>query len=560
MKCDETRPVCRRCIKSGRVCDGYKVPPRAGHILLRSIYPRPLSQLRGLSDAEGHTLAFFRHATIHQLPCAWATDTPWDRVALDLVYQQPTIAAAASACAALHRAVTDQQEYGQRQFALQQYNKSLSLTNKYITDMQHTTGEDNFLVVLVACLLYFTYEVFSGQDENAAIHLRTGLRIIHERYQPKNNPLRPNDRHAVIVNPDPRSLLDTMVHTFIRLDSDYTLAGHDDPYVLKSSATIVCSDSDPSRYLFPICKEPMPSSFSSPDQASMHLEILTAQVFDLFDVLYGRAYCDLAETRDISNLGDSERNCLVRAAQRTVDLDDESTNDLEATRQNLVAWSAAFTTTPHTSKNHTSYISTQIFFFCVWIWIETWRDTTAMDVDRFVIQFDYITGLCEQYVELHVSKTPFRGMATAGNDGITGEIDTPPAFSLGTGVVTCLMSIVEMCRVSSIRRRCIVTLQKINLKGIFNTKYLVAYLQGIVDHEEEAARECSPGVALGPSLQAHDIPETARLLEVVMSPAYHASNFHFYKEKRISLVYVTKTYDLAGNEEFYLGKKEVAMT
>lgn len=97
--------------------------------------------------------------------------------------------------------------------------------------MQHRTTEDNLLVVCVACLLYFTYEAFSRQDEKAALHLRTGLRIVYERCRPKENPPRPNDRHVVIVTPSSRSLFDTIVYTFIRLDSDYILAGHDDPYV-----------------------------------------------------------------------------------------------------------------------------------------------------------------------------------------------------------------------------------------------------------------------------------------------------------------------------------------
>jgi hypothetical protein len=182
-----------------------------------------------LRDIESVALDFFRLATIHQLPCASATETPWEHLALDLVYRQPSIAAAATACAALHRAETDIQDHSQREFALQQYNKSLALLRDYIGKLRLETTDDDNLVVLVACLLFFTYETFSGQDAKAALHLRTGLRIIHERRCPSKDPLRPNDRHVVVVNSEPKGMFDVLVQTFIRMDSDYPLTGHDDP-------------------------------------------------------------------------------------------------------------------------------------------------------------------------------------------------------------------------------------------------------------------------------------------------------------------------------------------
>jgi hypothetical protein len=43
------------------------------------------------------------------------------------------------------------------------------------------------------------------------------------------NSLTPNGRHIVIVKPRPNTLLEALVQVFVRLDSDYTLTGHDDP-------------------------------------------------------------------------------------------------------------------------------------------------------------------------------------------------------------------------------------------------------------------------------------------------------------------------------------------
>jgi hypothetical protein len=188
-----------------------------------------VSSNTGFSDLDGIALDFFRRVTLFQLPCASATKTPWEKIALDLVYLQPCIAAAASACAGIHRAMTDAQDHNQWRFAMQQYNKSLSALGRYIGDLRSRTTDDEVLVVLVACLLLFTYEVFSGRDEKASFHLRTGLRIVHERCCPSEKPLTPNGRHVVIVKPCPKTLLEMLVQTFVRLDSDYTLTGHDDP-------------------------------------------------------------------------------------------------------------------------------------------------------------------------------------------------------------------------------------------------------------------------------------------------------------------------------------------
>jgi hypothetical protein len=229
VKCDEEQPSCQRCVKSGRVCS-YPGPFRpVGQ--LRTIVPRPSLNAINHSNPESMALDFFRRATVHQLPCASAFEMPWERIVLDLVHQQPSIAAAASACASLHRAVSDMQDQDQQRFALQQQNKSLGLVRRYINDLSAESTDADVLVVLVACLLFFTYEAFSGQDAKASLHLRTGLRVIHERRCPPGKPRTSNDRHIVVTTSKPQSLFDVLVQTFIRLDSDYTLTGHDDPQV-----------------------------------------------------------------------------------------------------------------------------------------------------------------------------------------------------------------------------------------------------------------------------------------------------------------------------------------
>jgi hypothetical protein len=142
VKSDETRPVCLRCVRASRECDGYNAPSRPAN-QLRAICSRPLTSSLRFSDTDGMALDFFRRVTVCQLPGASVTETPWEKVALDLIHLQPSIVAAASACAGMHRAITDAREYNQWQFAMQQYSKSLSLVGKYIGDLRTKKTDDD---------------------------------------------------------------------------------------------------------------------------------------------------------------------------------------------------------------------------------------------------------------------------------------------------------------------------------------------------------------------------------------------------------------------------------
>jgi hypothetical protein len=307
-----------------------------------------------------------------------------------------------------------------------------------------------------------------------------------------------------------------------------------------SSGADSSNDADFGRYLYPICKDPMPMRFSNPDEASLHLEVITAKIFDFFDDLYIHTREILSRHRDLDAVNDDTQGLLIRASLRSLDLDSSLAEGVEDCHRNLDAWMLAFSGVSQTPSNRLSHISAQIFYFCVWIWSKTWLDTTSMLVDRFEPQFEYFTGLCEQYVELHLAKTPLRSGFSARGNGVGHErSDTPPAFSLGSGVVTCLVVIVEKCRTSSIRRRCIATLRKINLQGVFDTDYLVAYLSAVVEHEEQVAQLFNLDDDLKTDFGAHEIPEAARFLEVLMLPTYHCSDFDFYKAGWVSFIYVT---------------------
>lgn len=169
---------------------------------------------------------------MNQLPCAVSFEIPWEQIASQLVWQQPCVSDLCIALASLHHAITQGDDGpGLAQHQITQQNKSLKSLRSYICELQNKSKatDEDYVVVLLACLLSFAYDVFAGNDEQASYHLRTGLRMIHERCQPTIRVRTPVERHAVLVRPVPKSQFDVLVHTFIRLDSDITLTGNDDP-------------------------------------------------------------------------------------------------------------------------------------------------------------------------------------------------------------------------------------------------------------------------------------------------------------------------------------------
>ncbi|KEQ68882.1 hypothetical protein M436DRAFT_57491 [Aureobasidium namibiae CBS 147.97] len=532
IKCDENKEFCNNCVSTGRVCDGYRPLIADAHKIssrplplskpgrLRDICPRTLPSSVILNDAECTALDFFRRLTIFQLPCASSFETPWEFVTLDLADHHPSIAAAACACAALHRTLTGGSDDDRNQFALQQYNKSSAFMRKYIADLSDDVSESAVVVVLVTCLLFFTYETFSGEDNKALLHLEIGLRIIHERLRPRGTAQVSGGRHLVVVDNDLKSMFNVLVQTFIRLDADYMLIGHDYPF------------------LRPICPDPIPPKFVDPDEASLYLEVITGNIFDVYDELFIRTSKALSERGALVDLDEDHEICLVRAAIRTTTLNQRLQEAVEESIRSLQAWAEAFRKVSRTRSNVLSHMTTQIFFFCVSIWNGTWHDANACLVDRFEAQFEYFTGLCERYVKLHIARTPHYNVFEGCEKKHTNRFHTPPAFTLGSGVVTCLATIVEKCRASSVRQRCITLLRKINLRGVFDTDYLAAYLQIIVDHEEQIARRGNSDLDPKVGLQASHVPEDARLVEVVMSPAQHRSRFDFYKTNCVKAIYV----------------------
>lgn len=334
LQCDEARPHCRKCISSNRECAGYDyVRPecksqaiilpkgsQVGSVRLPTMYPvhrSPASiTLDDMSPIETYAFDFFRLQTVKQLPgSSWTLS--WERLALQMGHHEPAVTHAAIALGSIHRALTFESFKGlagidpeQHQFALSQYNKAMGYIRNYIETLDASCSDSDVEVVLLVSLLFFCFEVLHSEDARATMHLRTGLRILYERIRGSHpSPTHYGDgemKRTVIMKVAPKSNMDVILQTFVRLDGDLTIVGEDEPY------------------LFPVCVEKMPTSFYSLDEAMVHLDAIASKTHDFCrDIVCLADREVVAKRRDFELLDDDMRNCLACAASRTISLEAE---------------------------------------------------------------------------------------------------------------------------------------------------------------------------------------------------------------------------------------------
>ncbi|KAF2159553.1 hypothetical protein M409DRAFT_70985 [Zasmidium cellare ATCC 36951] len=556
IKCDETKPACQRCARSGRQCGGYDTVKNPNDVRkLPFVQPKHLSpgtalspvlqspggSLQRMGTTERNAFDYFRMQTVHQLPGnAWLLS--WERLSITASLTEPAILHAIIALGSLHQAYGifspshyikgSSVDHSLHDFAINQCNKAMVLASSHIGNLSSTSSDAEVQVVMLMSLLMFCFEVWCGQDLRASFHLRTGLRILYDRVKLPGDTSSAEKKRLVEVKVNPQSDMDILLQTFVRLDMDLTIQGRTDPF------------------LYPVIKEDIPSVFSSLQDAMVYLDALAASIQDVYRQIFERALGGLRDD-GVGDLDDDRLWMLASVHSRTIDL--SSNPDLAARvdqgKRDVSRWMSAFAFIPFTSDRQSAHLLAQIQAFCLWHEVSFWRESNEMLLDRFEEQYDYILGLAERYVELHRHGSPPSSPGSPGSDS-DSRGSTRPAFSLGTGLVPCIFVIAFKCRKSSIRRRAVDLVRSINLTGVFDAYCVASFCQTIIDIEENAARQI-----LGTDIddfQTHQIPREARLIDVNMT---EWSKSEFYKSDHCRMVYAK----LGEEGEIAVGLKDFAI-
>lgn len=189
VRCDEQKPACSRCIKSGRQCDGYSLDgrrPNQAPLQIVHWQPDTLALYRISVDIAGNNeerraFQFFREHSTADFP-GFFESSFWSRLVLQASHAEPSIRHAVIALGSLHEHVRQEEWTSLKNgrtcdpFALQQCNKAIGHLNQIIC----SNGQRSKEMLLMSCAIFVCFESLQGNYESALSHMLGGLRIFRD--------------------------------------------------------------------------------------------------------------------------------------------------------------------------------------------------------------------------------------------------------------------------------------------------------------------------------------------------------------------------------------------
>lgn len=191
VKCDEGKPACRRCVSTGRSCDGYGVwgggqkpysrsqaaqIQRPGAVICRPVNAYFPSRI----PAEKECFDWFVIRTVRKLPGSYSSEF-WSMILLQASHSEPAVLHASLALSAIHKTgiVNNDATSNMEQFALQNYVKAIGLLKPHFEAKQESSSR----VILIVCIIFVSLELLRGHFGTARTHLENGLRIIKDSHE-----------------------------------------------------------------------------------------------------------------------------------------------------------------------------------------------------------------------------------------------------------------------------------------------------------------------------------------------------------------------------------------
>jgi hypothetical protein len=202
VKCDETKPGCIRCQKSGRKCDRYTRTQDTPLPRKNTHSPSPPTALPALPNFDNcrqrEFFAFFV-SCVSNGSSLYIGGEFWARHVLQLSISEAAVRYDLCSLSALRRMTTvsalasaSSTATGLRSYALEQYNHAIKCTQTLLVESSDGS-QDRLVKVLVACALFVCYENFTGTSRTAQMHLQNGLRIIAKERSEQRHSRIPKD-------------------------------------------------------------------------------------------------------------------------------------------------------------------------------------------------------------------------------------------------------------------------------------------------------------------------------------------------------------------------------
>lgn len=182
VKCDEAKPECTRCQRSGRKCDGYN------QTIGRPRTVQPFKFVNYMISGPSLTTALFLKDTqqrqafeFYQLRSSLELSGPfldeteiWNRLILQVAYHEVAIRYAVCALASFHQDFSNNSlnDSGALKTGLEQYSLGLQAL------VAAKPGRRSMEVTLIACVLFTSCEHLQGRLGSAKQHVDSGLKLL----------------------------------------------------------------------------------------------------------------------------------------------------------------------------------------------------------------------------------------------------------------------------------------------------------------------------------------------------------------------------------------------
>ncbi|KAF1978557.1 hypothetical protein BU23DRAFT_227505 [Bimuria novae-zelandiae CBS 107.79] len=199
VKCDETKPECLRCTKTGRKCEGYKHVNTARHVSPSTAasyrnsaflvvpqkptspsIPKPPTRSLSPDAMENRSFYFFQTHTLPKWTEFFDSDL-WSQKIMQLSHTEPAIKHGILALSTMHERFENTSPVftsTSNDFAFVQYSRAVKHSNDLLR--AHSQGRVDVEKVLIACIIFTCYENLAGNYRAANMHLRNGLRILNQ--------------------------------------------------------------------------------------------------------------------------------------------------------------------------------------------------------------------------------------------------------------------------------------------------------------------------------------------------------------------------------------------
>ncbi|KAI0384426.1 hypothetical protein F5Y04DRAFT_229293 [Hypomontagnella monticulosa] len=503
VKCDEARPICKRCSSTGRTCDGYELQP----IEVREAARGTERQLRAketgvssepnlvltyqprvapyMSTTEAQSFDFFWRQTSQETPGFYKTEL-WGRLIPQLCNSEPAIRHATIAVGAMHakfmgtspslRVQTFGILEGRHAFAIQQYVKALALLKDRLSN---SSSSGNAEIALTCCLLFICLEMLQGNRVGAVEHLRTGLRVVAGIPSQVRLDYNTGER-SLVMRPKADRLLDQLTTLFGRLNLEIVAFCERAPAIRLALETDMLVPTPPPSVLI---------VFSNLEEARASLDVLRNRALWVTGELLNRSKSKIKANTNCWAV----QRCLEYAASRTVDLSEDLAlaKELRDVQRDITLWLGAFRSYIASQEATPPAMFLEIRHFCVLFQAMTCQQTTEIVCDRFNDYFKRIVSL-------------------AAKIGST----QPLTFTIEAGVIPSLYLIALKCRMPEVRRQAISLLHHGTFQeGMWEGKLIAKFVEQAADWEEALAGASSAG----PIASSAHIPEHARFCDVVLA-------------------------------------------